>query len=439
MQPIHTDGVRRSILFAVLVLACGSAPRARVASAIERRELDGALDAYEEFRRTQGGDVELLAPIAAMLLEREAQSDDAALREAALIQLSLAGTRGAPVLTRLARGSGPARLLALSALARRGQNEAKLELRALADTEDPTILAASILGMDSELDRELLLSLLDSSDRNVRRSAIEALTPAAASVRSALEQVARVDSEASVRASAVRALGRAGTDAIAILRERLGDPDPGVRFAAVGALISADPERGRIAIGPLLSVAPSPSGIEAARLLAQADDVPGSPVGAAQALAFLRRVLASDDPALRAQAGVAIASLPTDRRPPLDALRAALATENDSTVLLSFARALHRHDRQAAHATLRALLDAQDDMVRVQAAALLAADGDAAARRVLEGAASAGESMIRRTAVRALAREAMAPDAARRLLRDDDALVRIYAAGGILASAAASG
>jgi hypothetical protein len=40
--------------------------------------------------------------------------------------------------------------------------------------------------------------------------------------------------------------------------------------------------------------------------------------------------------------------------------------------------------------------------------------------------------------VRALAREAMQPDAARRFLHDEDPLVRIYAAGGILAAAAAS-
>ena len=47
-------------------------------------------------------------------------------------------------------------------------------------------------------------------------------------------------------------------------------------------------------------------------------------------------------------------------------------------------------------------------------------------------------SILRRTAARALARDAMDPDAARRALSDEDALVRIYGAGGILAAAVAS-
>jgi len=46
--------------------------------------------------------------------------------------------------------------------------------------------------------------------------------------------------------------------------------------------------------------------------------------------------------------------------------------------------------------------------------------------------------MVQRGKARALARDAMDPDAARRALSDEDALVRIYGAGGILAAAVAS-
>jgi len=75
----------------------------------------------------------------------------------------------------------------------------------------------------------------------------------------------------------------------------------------------------------------------------------------------------------------------------------------------------------------------------VQAAALLAAEAhEAAVSKLDEVARGDGVSVLRRTAARALAREAMQPDRARRHLGDEDALVRIYAAGGILAAAAAS-
>lgn len=77
-------------------------------------------------------------------------------------------------------------------------------------------------------------------------------------------------------------------------------------------------------------------------------------------------------------------------------------------------------------------------MARVQAAALLAEDGDAEARAVLSDVlASDAPSILRRTAARALARDARMPDAARRAMADDDPLVRIHAAGGILAAAVA--
>jgi len=88
---------------------------------------------------------------------------------------------------------------------------------------------------------------------------------------------------------------------------------------------------------------------------------------------------------------------------------------------------------------LEALLEA-DGMPRVQAASILAGDDHAGARRVLARVLADGArpSLERRTAARGLARDAMRPDAVRSALRDDDAFVRIYAAGGILAAAAAS-
>ncbi len=432
------------IALGALLAACGSAPRGRVAAAIERDDLDGAMEAYDALRAVEGTDPPLLGRVAALLLEREARSDDPARRRAAVQQLAMAGTPGTPGLDRLAAlpGVDPARLEALEALARRGQEDARLALRALADHPDPDVAAFAVLGMDASLDRALLLERAHGPGARVRREALSRLRAAASdpAVRQVLEEAARVDAEASVRAAAVRALGDAGADAVPMLRERLGDPDPSVRMAAVGALMEADEARGRLALGAMLEIAPDPAGVEAARLLAQASEAAEGLAGRDAAHAFLRRALRSPDASLRAQAGVAIASLPIDRAPPLDALREALGPEPSPNVRLSLARALFRHDPSAAQSALVALARGGEGMVRVQAAALLAAERDLDARRTLEAVLGSDEpSIVRRTAARALARDALAPDLARHVLRDADPLVRIYAAGGILAASAVAG
>lgn len=409
-----------------------------MASALDEGDIDAALDAYEEFRQTEGGDGDLLARVAALILAEEATSGDERRRRAALSQLGLAGTRGEPILGRLSQapGVGAARLGALAVLARRGREEARMALRSLADSDDPDVLAVATLGMDAVLDRALLLGLAGAEDANLRRAAVRALEPVVseAEVREALVNLARVDTEASVRAAAVRVLRGAGTAAVDALRERLGDPHSSVRFAAVAALVEADLGAAVIALLPLFEVAPSPAGIEAARLLAQLDGASE----AAAARGFLSRALGAADAALRAQAGVALAGLPLAAEAPLAAVREALEIERVPEVRLSLARALWRRDRPSARVALEALLDAEG-LTRVQAAALLVRVDHTRAREVLRAVlASDGESIVRRTAARSLARDAMRPDAVRGSLRDDDGLVRIFAAGGILAAAAAS-
>lgn len=432
---------RALVLTASLLTACGAGPRARVVSAVDTGDFEHAYSAYEEFRATDGDDAGLLARVAGVLLREEVEGDDDGRRRAALSQLTLAGTAGDPILRDLADGPGatPARVGALSVLARRGREDARLALRALADTDEPDVLAAAILGMDPEPDRALLLSHLESTHGQVRTAAARALGPLAddPEVRRALEEAARVDPVASARAAAVRGLAGAGAEAVEILRERLSDPESSVRLAAVGALFEADREEALRALGPLLAVAPSPAGIEAARLIAQLDAEDAPPEEAEAARAFLRQALIAEDPALRSQAGVALAGLPLDARSPTEALREALAREGDATVKLSFARALWRRDQEAAREALEALLGGEG-MPRVQAAALLAGEGHDGAPEVLEEVLGSDEgSLLRRTAARALAREAMRPLEVRGALHDDDALVRIYAAGGILAASAA--
>ena len=80
-------------------------------------------------------------------------------------------------------------------------------------------------------------------------------------------------------------------------------------------------------------------------------------------------------------------------------------------------------------------LMAESDLVGVQAAALLAKDGNEQAIRVLDASLDLEDPLLRRIAARALARDARLPDRSRRALNDEDPVVRMFAAGGVLAAA----
>lgn len=438
--------MRRSLSIRLLLLSCllhpllgcGGGPRAAVMEAVEHRNVRQALVRYERFRDEEGPDGRLLAPVAGLILQEEAGGEDAERSRAAIGQLALAGSPGQPVLERLATGgqSVGIRARALGALARRGDRSALDALRALLDDEDSEVLAAAVVSLDPEEDVDRLITLLTHTAGDVRKSAARQLSGSSpiGRARASLAEAARVDPLPDVRATAVRSLGNYGGAVFESLRERLSDADSGVRMAAVGALVRADRERALSAIGPLLEMTPSRAGIEAARVLADvpADAEPAE--GAVLARAFLRRALSAGEVETRSQAAVALSSLPVD--PGLEqALLQALESEEEPRVRLSLALGLHRREavRGKAERALTALLE-DEGMPGVQAASLLAKGGDRDALRHLARALRRGEPLIRRVAARAMAREALRPDAARRALRDEDALVRIHAAGGILAA-----
>lgn len=442
---MSTRGTRatRGPWLALLVAAacasgCGGAARGRVASAVDRGSVDEALEAYERMREADGADPDLLGRIAALILEQAARDADRALSRQAIQELAAAGTRGDPVLRALAEEDGAWRVLALEALARRGDRGAAIELRSFSDDEDPEARAASVLGMDPEDDRALLLDALGWPQPRARENAASALAALApdGEVRARIEETSRVDPDPGVRAAAVRALGAYGSAAVSALRERLSDPQPSVRSAAVDALIRADRDEAWAALGSLFATPASAQGVEAARLMLlrqrEGDEDRG-------ARAYLLSALRASEPALRAQTAVALVSLPPaeDAR---DALREALAAESDPGTQLSLARALGRQPgaEQEAEAALRTLMQAGLEMSALQAAALLAEDGDQAATGVLAAFLGRPDPSLRRAAARALARDAMRPDDAREALRDHDASVRIGAAGAILAAAAAA-
>ena len=429
------------IAIGLALSGCASAPRARVGAALAAGDLSLARREYEVLRVSDGEDTELLARVAGLLLEQEAASEDRDRRRAAVQELGLAGPMGRPILQRVVAGAGPGRLAALESLARRGDRDARRELRGLADSEDPEARAASVLGMDVELDRALLLDWIASPSARVRQAVAERLGELTidSEAQQALEAAARVDPEPAVRAACVRALGEIGPNAVEALRERLSDESASVRTAAVDALVRADRARALEVLGALLAMPPSPAGIEAARVIATPlATEPEEPAGARDARAYLRGALSSSDPTLRAQAGVALAGMPPQEGVEIS-LRAALAAETDDGARLSLARALLRQPSAQvdARAALAALMERDAAMNGLQAATILAAEGEESARQRLRAFLEMPDATLRRVAARALARDAMRPDEARVALDDEDALVRIRAAGGILAAYAA--
>lgn len=424
----------RAALIAVLLAsaACGG-PRAAVVRAVEQRDVEGALQAYERFREGDATDPRLLGEIAALSLELEALEGSEP--SAAILQLRLAGTASEGALRRIARDAGSARVRAeaLDVLASRGDEDARALLYGLLDSDDAEVVALAIGAMEVQEDAERLVSFLAHEDAGVRRAAALRLGASQdALALNALLDLARVDSDASVRGAAVQALGGFGADAMGALDDRMSDPESSVRMAAVRSIVRADRENAGDHLRPLLETPPNNVGIEAARVIASVE-ASGVPL----ARAYLVRVLREGDATLRAQAAVALVAIP--RQPNTDTILLALMrSETDAMVRFGIARALQGEFPTEAKAALRALMQGEG-MPGLQSAVILAEEHEEAALRVLEATAADGaHSLLRRVAVRALAREAQRPDLVRPYLRDADVLVRIHAAGGMLAAASAS-
>lgn len=410
-----------------------------VSSAIDRHDLPGALSAYARVRESDGDDTALLTRLAELLLEIEASGDDADRRDAALHQLALAGTAGRSTLERLGQTGS---VHALAILAESGSGSARTSLRAHVDDPDPDVRAAAVLGLAIDSDRARLLALAAESSARVRAAAVGRLGELApeSEARAVLEERARIDPDPSVRGAAVGALGAFGTPALAILRERLSDPIASVRTTAVASLLRADRSAAREVLASLLAMPPSAQGIEAARLLATpAGGVAPAPADASASRAYLGGALAATDVALRSQAAIALSTLPTspDVR---TALAQALGREQDGMVKLAVARAIlaQASDDASALEAVRALASAEVSMTTLQAAILLATRNESAGVERLEQVMHGADIPLRRVAARALARDAMQPQRAAAALEDPDPEVRIQAAGGIVAAAAAS-
>jgi HEAT repeat protein len=402
---------------------------------LDRGDIPDALAAYERLRSAEGPDPSLLAEVAAVLLEEEARGGDPPRRRAAIAELVLAGPDGSAALDRLAAASGPdpARASALAALSARGHRGARAVLRRFLAHRDSEVLAQAVTALDPRTEARELIEHLTHDAPAVRRAAAALLEEAAPSVdgRAALSEAARQDPDPAVRSAAANSLSAYGDPAFEALRDRLSDEHPTVRMTAVGALARANLRRALAVITPFFETPPSPAGIEAARILGRAAH---GEDGVTTARAYLRRALEVADASLRSQAAVALMTLPAD--PSLEAaLFRALETEADASVRLAIARVLYGRPSTgtAARDALRAL-QTEDGMVGIQAAIVLAPSASDDSVAVLLRGLAAADPALRRVAGRALARDALRPDATRAALSDPDPLVRIRTAGGILAA-----
>ncbi len=432
---------------------CASGPRRQVHDALSVQDVPRALAAYDAFERSDGVDPELLGAMAGEVLFAQACTEtEAALSSesrAALLQLRLAGTPAEPYLLRIdERCPLQAQAEALSIRAARGDADAAALLAGLGDASQLEVRALSVQGLAAS-DGERLRALLGDVAPELRRAALSRVRALVAQWQApeswvaALLPIARNDPSEAVRRTAVGALGAFGanlesTERGAILEalgSRLGDADAGVRFAAARGLVRMeDSEAAQQWLASLLSAAPSRVGIEGARLLVLETE-------SEAALRYLRGALLSPEPSLRGQAALALASLPQASPASITSdvavLTQALSEETNAAAKLSMARALlRRSDVLAAEQALKELAQGPHSMPALQAALMLLGRDDEVAIAALQASVeSSRPSLLRRTAARGLARDALRPEAVRHLLTDEDAMVRVFAAGGILAAA----
>jgi HEAT repeat protein len=388
-----------------------------------------------------------LAEVARALLLKAAVGDDEAGRDAAISALAGAGSRGREALEKIttAEKRPVARALALKELAAAGDDEARSRLRGLLGSDIAEVEAAAVSVLEPEMDLVRLLEALESPRSGVRLQAARILAGAApdATARLALGEAARLDPVAAVRARATASLGSYGCAAMEVLEERLGDREESVRVGAIGALVRAGYDRSREILAGYLESSATVEGIESARYLILVDTEIGGggeerEKVVAEAAEYLYRALGAMDPKLRARAAVTLDGLPAES---VDLERVLKRVEEEKVpwVRLSLVTAVLSepdHAPRVKEALGELMADAGG--TGLQAAALLAKQGEDSAFKKLLGYRSDASAVNRRTAARLIAREVGRPHEVRQSLADDDLQVRVAAAGAIL-SAVASG
>lgn len=429
----------RSVLLLLLACACDVQPsRWKCHTTNHPREVPTA---YKRQNSDEEPDTRRLRTVAATILEQAARSEQPRVREAALRQLELAGTRARPVWERLAQTAPTeVRARAWLHLASVGAVNAEAVAEALGDSSGAEARAARLRALGASLPRDTLLDALESPYSGERLAAAEALAAHApdAAARHALAEAARLDPDPAVRTRATRSLGRFGKPAADRLRRRLGAEEPRVREAAMDALLRADAGAAIPILKRLLHGTPEPEGIRAARRLlsyGRRHSLPAEVLDDARH--YVERALNARETKLRSLAAVTLDGLPTTAWT-AEVARGRLETEREPSVRLALASALldAPASEARAHEVLCELIQ-NPGMPGLQAAVLLAgrSGNEAATQRILRDL-DADSSARRRVSARATALQLDRPHRARTALRDPDVGVRLAAAGAILASEA---
>lgn len=419
-------------LVLVSLVGCISNTGKRVLKAVGRGDLCKAVEIYENTKET---DLTLLGKIAEALLEREARALDRSRRNASFAQLRLAGTGAKHVLRHLADGKSTSipRAKALELLSDLGDGRAKETLRGLVNSTEPEIVAAALSSLDPETDKRQILHALQSSSAEVRRGAALLLAGLSSQrdVRISLVKVINQDSNPNVRSAAIVSLTKHAAESSEIIRKMVVDADPRIRLAAIRGLVRTDYTRAEPILDKVLEAETSDEGIEVARFLIVERGTDKKALDLA--LAYLYRALSASEPVVRAHAAVALDGLPVDLIRSQKLLER-LEKEESPMVKLPLAMILlsQRQAKPVVDQTLSELMR-QGGVEGAQAAAERAALGDRNALRKLFRLRSSPSIPIRRVAVRLISRRLGHPEKIARSLCDDDPMVRIIAAGAILA------
>lgn len=393
--------------------------------ALERGQYAAALQHYEHAGRNPS---DLRAWAQAQLLSA-AHARESTLSRAGFATLRGLGRRADLVLTRIEDEAEPRlRAQALDIRAASGESDARAQLRALLSSPDAELvdLAHGALDPDADSDGALLESALSSPRAARRTRALQLL--ARAEPRPArlpgLLGVARFDPEPTLRAAALRALGRFGQaqpEVATALENALRDPDDQVRSAALDTLPQVAPAAARGLLDAQLGAASTSLSIAAAAALRRM----GAAAEPERARAALLAALSSGDVAVRAQAALALSSLPADH----DLLRQRLAVESWPPVRLLIALGLGVRE-PAAHTVLTELAQL-DTVTGVEAAGELALETPSARARLLVLLRDRSP-LVRASVARQLARLDSSCAELAPLLADAAWQVRLAAAGAVL-------
>ncbi|MDP3276466.1 MAG: HEAT repeat domain-containing protein [Deltaproteobacteria bacterium] len=418
----------RSLALAALVLGCnGTAQSLRAQAA--RGDIAGALQSYERHVRERGAShPDAVQGIASAVLEQSARSDSVRGRNAAFSTLRSLGSRGRDILVDLANTPGIVGDRAASVIYEIDGREGEPPARLLAASQslEPERRIAGLVVFEGRRDLLGLVAALDAESPEVRRSAALRMgrwrdNP---TVIERLGDCLRTDRDDGVRATCVSSLGSQGPTAFDRIVAAREDSSGFVRMAAMSALVSADLNRAKPLLAPLMAT-PSTESVELARALAARGDEP--------AIAHVFEVLAGANPALRAQAAVAVSGLGERYEERL----VTFVTDSDVEVKLRVAAALGRGGRRrdVAIANLRPLAVSSDPLLAMRALLLLAELRDAAVTPAVRQALLSEQETIARLAVLAwshLAGLSGEIDPLLPLLLRRDVGVRVLAAGEIL-------